>query len=128
MIFAFEFANLQTVRSLSYTASSSGAWQTSAMLQSEERSANRTSPVVEDVVMPPIQIAEHTADDLRRLRLIAELSIGDEYWEDETIKRYRMLGLVSRKDGRIQLTEAGERSVSQMTDLLTANIRWSSNT
>jgi hypothetical protein len=48
-----------------------------------------------------------SALELNGLRSIALNFVSSSYWEDETIKRYRALGLVSCEGARIHLTEGG---------------------
>lgn len=50
--------------------------------------------------------------ELRALQTIAETWVSADFWEDETIKRYRELGLVTCIADRIALTEAGQQVVS----------------
>ena len=51
-----------------------------------------------------------SALELRHLKSIALHFISASYWEDETIKRYWALGLVSCDERQIHLTEEGMRS------------------
>ena len=45
--------------------------------------------------------------DLRHLKSLDSYFMSDCYWEEETIRRFRALGLVSRDGKRIVLTDAG---------------------
>ena len=45
--------------------------------------------------------------EMHALTLIRDVWVCASYWEDETITRYRELGFVIRREGRILLTEAG---------------------
>jgi hypothetical protein len=51
-----------------------------------------------------------TVMDHHNLRWIAQVWVSASYWEDETIRRYRQLGLVSNNGARLRLTEAGQRA------------------
>jgi len=50
--------------------------------------------------------------ELRALGEIERLCFGQDYWEDETIRKYRAAGLVRLSGNRIVLTEAGCRMVA----------------
>lgn len=54
--------------------------------------------------------------ELRALSLIGEVFVSVDYWEDETIRLYRALGLVLSDGDRINLTAAG-RQASKPTAL-----------
>ena len=49
---------------------------------------------------------------LRHLRFIASHFVCSSYWDDETIRYYRVFGLVARDRGRLVLTEAGKRALA----------------
>lgn len=49
--------------------------------------------------------------DLLALTRIGKIWVCTSYWEDETIKRYCELGLMTRIGDRITLTEAGKDAV-----------------
>lgn len=49
---------------------------------------------------------------LRHLRLIASHFVCSTYWDDETIRYYRVFGLVARDRERLVLTEAGKRALA----------------
>jgi hypothetical protein len=49
--------------------------------------------------------------DLRALKLIGEVWVCASYWQDEIIKRYRALGLVTSDGERLCLTEAGQATI-----------------
>ena len=62
-----------------------------------------------------------SASELRALRFLVTAEVGMDYWEDETIRLYRSLGLVCSDGLRITLTEAGMQALaSQGVDLLAA--------
>lgn len=48
--------------------------------------------------------------ELSALKTIGRRYIGVDFWEDETIERYRRLGLVTLRGKRIILTAAGRRA------------------
>lgn len=51
--------------------------------------------------------------ELAALRSIEELSFGADYWEEETIKLFRGLGLVLLDGKQIRLTAAGKQTLKQ---------------
>lgn len=50
--------------------------------------------------------------EVRALRSIERYCIGWDYWEDETVRKYRALGLVRLSGDRIVLTDAGWQVVA----------------
>ena len=63
------------------------------------------------MVTKPPSLSSH---ELRALRTIAEVWVSADFWEDETIKRYRELGLVTRIGDRITLTVAGKQVAQEI--------------
>jgi hypothetical protein len=62
-----------------------------------------------------------SAHDLWALEIIGKTWVCASYWEDETIRRYRTLGLLSCDGSQIRLTEAGKRAgMPPSTDLRAA--------
>ena len=49
--------------------------------------------------------------DLLALAQIGKILVCASYWEDETIKRYREDGLVTRIGDRITLAEGGKQAI-----------------
>jgi hypothetical protein len=52
-----------------------------------------------------------SARELRTSRTIADSYVGLDYWEDETVRRYRGLGLVFAEAERVCLTAAGMQAI-----------------
>lgn len=50
--------------------------------------------------------------EARALKFIEETCVGVDYWEDQTIRLYRGLGLVFSDGERINLTAAGTQAAS----------------
>lgn len=64
--------------------------------------------------LPAPETAHHTEQHLslqevRALGLIEQYCVGGDYWEDETIRKYRAAGLVRLLDNRIVVTEKGRQ-------------------
>jgi len=59
--------------------------------------------------LPDVSDQNFSAREVRGLIFIEESYVGRDYWDNETMKRYRAAGLVQLIDNRIVLTEAGRQ-------------------
>ena len=60
--------------------------------------------------------------DLHHLKALDRYFMSDCYWEDDIIRRFRELGLVSRDGGRIVLTDAGRQAQRTTAPSLSSNV------
>ena len=61
--------------------------------------------------------------DLCALASIADCFVDADYWEDETIRLYRSMGLVCSDGTQIHLTEAGRQALDRWNLLPAAETR-----
>lgn len=59
--------------------------------------------------------------ELAALKSIDDYFVGTDYWEDETIRLYRGLGLVRTDGKRIKLSEAGMKAIERQSLLSAAS-------